>query len=156
MLLSVALLTSCNYRQARIAGKIAHGIEHAVDESENQDYDVERMDNDYNDDTFIREEQKFAIKGISYTDRGGLIYDIDPSLFCAVNTEEGLYLDCLGTRYLVYKNDLSVVKTIPTIDDIPLDGSPAPKEKYYNVQNYQYKSFDRGNTYFFNIYQKID
>ena len=55
-------------------------------------------------------------------------------------------------KYSINKNDISTISTLPTLLDIPVDGSGVPDRIMLDVSKYKYRSRGDNCTYFFNIY----
>lgn len=141
----VAMLSSCNSRQARIIGKIAREIEHASED----DYEVEPAK---------PENISYSISGIMQYDDGGVVRLEQGA--SVEQDKDGLYIKWFTSgnlnnyqRCTVYKNDIVTITETYYLPDDPnykfSFGETATRP--YDVSMYSYVCPMPTRTFYFNI-----
>ena len=152
-LMVIVALSSCNPRKAHVIGKVLHEIDQLAD-NEYEESDGDYQGGDYGmDDNNAEAEQIYSVVGIKYFGNSETWYDINSKYAKAVNTQDGFYLVLYDIeKYSINKNDISTISTLPTLLDVPVDGSGVPDRIMLDVSKYKYRSRGDNCTYFFNIY----
>lgn len=147
-LVALALcFTSCNRRQARIVGKIAHDIEHA-NGSDRQE-----------DNSSQPQQARYSIRGVVQYSNGRVVAASSANNGPILMQEpDGLYLGNYIHRSPVYNND---VATITEVYDLP-DNSEYENSfgetatRAYDVESYKFVCPMDDRTYYFDVVSQLN
>lgn len=154
LLVSVLSLSSCNPRQARIASKVLHDIEHASEHSSGRSSETYSQPQPAKQSTDrISPNARFAISGIFQRHDNGQISVCNKNVVGRMGN--ALYLlNSLGNpECRVSNNDIATITEVYVVrysfDEDELGTRP------YDVSSYMFKCSNSDGTYFFNITREL-
>ena len=148
----VFALSSCNSRQARIASKVIHEINHANETSEgNSDESAFETDENISEPS-TETKELYETKGISY-DKETRYWLPENSWVTKLNND--LYF-CNNPQNYICRNDVSTLPAEPTLADVPVNGGKTPDVVSLDVSMYDYKCDSDGKIHFFNIIKRME